>query len=251
MPKASDCGHGLIGGRLGEREHGLKVRSAGEWRHSPGLVQRLGRFTEYTATALNPTPLQDLKACPRCGLVQRIEVAPAGWTVRCTRCGSRVVRPRSNGRASRAAAFALGALILYPAAMVLPVLEIQKLGHRRSATIWTGAVDLLSGGQIAVGLLVFVCSIVVPVLKVGGVFALCTGLLRGHHGARAHRFMEWIGRWGMIDVLLVAVLVAAVKLGSWVDVHPGPGVAAFAAVVVLSLLASAQVDPARIWEGVE
>ena len=72
--------------------------------------------------------------------------------------------------------------------------------------------------------------------------------LHKHHRASTYRVVEWIGRWGMLDVLLVALLVAAVKLGSWVEVHPGPGVAAFGGVVIFSLLASAAFDPQAIWE---
>lgn len=145
---------------------------------------------------------------------------------------------------SWASAFALGALVLYPLAIGLPVLELRRLGYTREVTVWSGAVDLISEGQTAVGLLVFACSIVVPLLKLGGIVML--GIDSAWQGPaarrRAHRVIEWVGRWGMLDVLLVAILVAAIKLGHWADIHPGPGVAAFAAVVVLSLLASAVFD---------
>jgi paraquat-inducible protein A len=146
------------------------------------------------------------------------------------------------------AAFALGALVMYPLAVSLPVLELRKLGHTRQVTVWSGAVDLISEGQAAVGLLVFTCSIVVPLLKLGGIVLLgIEDLWSGRADARrrAHRAIDWIGRWGMLDVLLVAIVVAAIKLGNWADIHPGPGVAAFASVVVMSLLASAVFDPAR------
>jgi len=153
---------------------------------------------------------------------------------------------RSRRSLSWAGAFALGALILFPLAISLPVMQLRKLGHVREVTVWSGAVELLSSGQLAVGLLVFVCSIVIPLLKLGGILAL--GLEapwrgREHHRVRTHRVIDWVGRWGMLDVLLVAVLVAAIKLGNWADISPGPGVVAFASVVVLSLLASAVFDP--------
>jgi paraquat-inducible protein A len=147
------------------------------------------------------------------------------------------------------AALALAALILYPASMLLPVLELQKLGHSRSVTVWSGAMELITEGQTAVGLLVFACSIVIPVLKMLGIFALsCEGLWGSAAAkARLHGVIDWAGRWSMLDVLLVAILVAAIKLGTWADIHAGPGIVAFSAVVVLSLLASAVFDPAAAW----
>ena len=160
---------------------------------------------------------------------------------------------QANPRLNWAGAFALGALILYPLAISLPVMQLRKLGHVREVTVWSGAVELLSSGQLAVGLLVFTCSILVPLVKLGGILLL--GLEapwrgREHQRARTHKVIDWMGRWGMLDVLLVAVLVAAIKLGNWADISAGPGVVAFASVVVLSLMASAVFDPRALEERV-
>jgi paraquat-inducible protein A len=176
---------------------------------------------------------------------------------RCPRCGARIDVPVRRQWRSRTlvAALALAALILYPVSMYLPVLEVRKLGHIHSATIWSGVVELLSAGQVAVGLLILVCSIIIPLVKIAGLLVLSSSGSRPHFAGlslrakvRVHRAIDGIGRWGMVDVLLVAILVAAVKLGSWVSVHPGPGIGAFAAVVALSLAASAAFDPRFIWE---
>ena len=82
------------------------------------------------------------------------------------------------------------------------------------------------------------------------VTALSAGemLLPSRQRALTYRLVEFLGRWGMLDVVLIAVLVAAVKLGDLVEVRPGPGLAVFASVVVLSLLASASFDPHGLWE---
>ncbi|HYE60963.1 MAG TPA: paraquat-inducible protein A [Phycisphaerales bacterium] len=155
---------------------------------------------------------------------------------------------RESRGLSWAGAFALAALILYPLAVSLPVMQLRKLGHVRDVTVWSGAVELLGSGHTAVGVLVFLCSIVIPLMKLLGIFLLgfeSPWRGRGHQRLRTHRVIDWVGRWGMLDVLLVAVLVAAIKLGSWADISPGPGVIAFASVVVLSLLASAVFDVPR------
>jgi paraquat-inducible protein A len=216
-----------------------------------------------------PSPVPDrLHACRSCGLIQHVPLeggplAP-GFLARCARCRCTVAAADTPESAatrrrsmSRAAAFALAALILYPLAMSLPVIEIQRLGARREATIWSGAVQLMADHQVIVGLIVFLCSIVIPLLKIGGMFIVCAGgarafshgpILRPHHRLHTYRAIDFLGRWGMIDVLLVAILIAAVKLGNWVQVHPGPGTLAFAAVVILSMLSSAVFNPAAIWD---
>jgi len=181
-------------------------------------------------------------------------VPPVGHGQRacCSRCRTIVARAHDPKARSRVIALATAALVMYPAAMALPVLELERLGHRSEATIWSGALELLKEGSIAVGVIVLVCSIIIPAIKLTGILLLCTRLewFERHHRAAAYHAIEWLGRWGMVDVLLVAVLVAAVKLGTWVNVSPGPGAAAFAAVVVLSMLASAVFDPSQIWEEV-
>lgn len=196
------------------------------------------------------TPPAAARACPCCGLEQLVPPIPRGSKALCARCRSVVGRAHDPKARSRVVALAAAALALYPAAMVLPVLEIERLGHRSAATIWSGALELLREGSVAIGVIVLVCSIIIPAIKLVGILLLCTRLewFERHHRASTYHLVEWLGRWGMVDVLLVAVLVAAVKLGSWVNVAPGPGAAAFAAVVVLSMLASAVFDPAQIWE---
>lgn len=194
-------------------------------------------------------PLQGIRACPCCGLLQRVRPVRHGWRSRCVRCRATISRSIRPGSQARAGAFALAALILFPVAMVLPIIEIERFGHVQSATIWSGVVELAADGLVAVAVVVFLCSIVIPVLKITAIFALCAGdlVLARHHRATTYRLLEWIGRWGMVDVLLVAVLIAVVKLGNWVQMRPGGGATAFTAVVVLSLLASTAFDPHIIW----
>ncbi len=192
-----------------------------------------------------------LRACHACGLVHRVGEVPARYRARCTRCHA-VIRTAPHPRAAaRAAAFALAALLLYPIAMTLPIMTLTELGHTRETTVWAGLVSLLAAGQIAVGLVVLFCSVVAPLFKLGAILTLCSGemLLPARHRAITYRLVEFLGRWGMLDVVLIAVLVAAVKLGDLVEVSPGPGLLAFAMVVILSLLASVCFDPHGLWEG--
>jgi paraquat-inducible protein A len=151
---------------------------------------------------------------------------------------------------SRAAAAALGALVLFPAAIALPALEVERFGHRHVTGVGAGVIDLLAEGNVVIGLVVLICSVVLPPAKLVTLLLLCAraGPLGARERAGAWRLVEATGRWGMIDVLLAAVLVAALKLGDVVDVTPGPGLIAFAGMVGLSLAASAWFDPRALWE---
>lgn len=191
-----------------------------------------------------------LRACHTCGLVHTVAEVPPGHRAFCTRCNAKIRNSPHPRAAARAAAFALAALMLYPLALTLPILTLTELGHTRQTTIWSGMVSLLAGGQLAIGVVVLFCSVIAPLFKLGAIFALSAGelLLPSRHRAVTYRLVEMLGRWGMLDVVLIAVLVAAVKLGDLVEVTPGPGLFAFTTVVVLSLLASAFFDPHGLWE---
>lgn len=191
-----------------------------------------------------------LSTCHCCGLIQRVDPVARGFVARCARCRTVVQHARVPRTRQRTMAFALAALALYPPAMLLPVLEVSRLGHTQEATIWSGVVALMAEGEIIVGAVVFLASVVAPIAKLTAMFALCLPArwFADRHRALTYRAIEWIGRWGMLDVLLVAILVAVVKLGDLVRVTPGPGLGAFAGVVILSLLASAAFNPHAIWE---
>lgn len=195
--------------------------------------------------------MRSLRACSCCGLVHQVPLPPRGHEAACVRCGSRILGAGGHPRGgARVAAISLAALILYPLALALPVMRIERLGHEHASSIWGGMVDLLADGQWFVGVAILLFSIVTPISKLAAMFVLCSGerMLAPSHRALTYRAVEFLGRWGMADVLLVALVVAMVKLGDIVTVTPGVGVVAFGAVVVLSLLASAAFDPHAIWE---
>lgn len=199
---------------------------------------------------MDSNPMTDLGACHCCGLVHAVPQIDARSVACCIRCNSVIrhgIHPRSI---PRTAAYALAALILYPLALTLPVMQIERFGHVSDASIWSGMVGLLSEGHLFVGMAVLMFSVIAPVGKLGLLAVLCAGnkLVTRHDRAKVYKLIEFIGRWGMVDVLLVAVLVAVVKLGDLVTVTPGPGVIVFGVVVILSLIASTMFDPHAIWE---
>lgn len=166
------------------------------------------------------------------------------------RCRQRVAQHRPAD-AARAAALSLAALVLLVPANLLPILEIEYLGRTKASTVWGGCVALWDEGMWMVATLVFVASIAVPFAKLAAIFLLCW-LDGSGRAVRARawtlRQIERIGRWSMLDVFLLAVLVALVKLDSLSSAHPGAGLFFFAAVVVLTILASASFDARTLWQ---
>ena len=192
-----------------------------------------------------------LAACPCCGLIQAVGALRPGFRARCGRCRTTLRRARGRWRRHRyVAALALAALLLFPVAVSLPLMEVERFGQAHRASLWSGTVSLLADGELAVGVIVLFCSLVLPLLKLGALFVIAGSGARLGHRTRATNWhlVEWSGRWGMLDVLLVALLVAAVKLGDIVQLQAGPGATAFAACVLLNLAASASFDPHQLWE---
>jgi paraquat-inducible protein A len=146
-------------------------------------------------------------------------------------------------------AASLGGLLLYFPAIFLPILEIEKLGHHHHTSLLGGTLDLITGGNLLVGLIVLLFSIILPLLKLLALLELSyIGSTQRRHRAWTYRLVEWTGRWSMMDVLLLAMLVALVKLGDLVSFHLGPAVVAFVLCVAMSMTASIMFDPHAIWE---
>lgn len=191
-----------------------------------------------------------LQVCHCCGLIHEVPDVSAGQSVLCTRCqtafGDELHGRRSAGRT---AALAVAAFVLYWPAVLLPIVEVERLGHRHASSLLIGTLDLFRHGSWFVGLIVLVFSIVFPVTKLVLLLELSLlKLLQRRQKAWAFRLTEQLGRWSMMDVLLLAFLVMLVKLGSLVEFHFGPAVIAFVACVVLSMSASLCFDPHAIWD---
>jgi paraquat-inducible protein A len=151
--------------------------------------------------------------------------------------------------AERTMASAFGALVLYFPAILLPILTVEQLGQRHQSSLLGGSLELLRSGNLFVGAVVLLFSIVLPLVKIIGLLELSWfGLLKQTHQAAVHRTMELTSKWSMLDVMLLALLVMIVKLGGIVEFHFGPAVFAFVGCVGMNMLASYCFDPHAIWE---
>ena len=190
-------------------------------------------------------------SCETCGLTQRVDPLAPGMSAECIRCGA-TLASRPAGGADATLALTVAALVLYIPANLYPILSMNLYGAYSENTVWDGVVSLMQHNEYFVAAIVFVASIVIPLLKLLGLFFLVWSVKWGRGQrlrARTHifKFIDAIGPWAMLDVFLLAVLVALVKLGDLARVIPGPGLVAFTFVVVLTMLASQSFDPKLIW----
>lgn len=191
-----------------------------------------------------------LATCHGCGLLSR-----AGHGARCPRCGSPLHGRKPNSIA-RTWALVIAAAILYLPANLLPIMETSSLFGAQEDTILSGVVYLWRTGSWHLALVVFIASILVPMAKL---FALVILLLSVQLHARwqpvqrtrLYRLVELVGRWSMLDVYVVTLLVALVQLEALATVRPGAGALAFGAVVVLTMFAAMSFDPRLIWDSME
>jgi len=189
-----------------------------------------------------------LKACHCCGQIHRLPALSGTQVAVCTRCGAGFYR-LSTQSASRTAAAATAAFILYWPAILLPILRIEKFGHHHESSLLFGTIELLREGSWFVGAVVLLFSIVFPIIKIVLLLELSLlGLLHRQHKAQTYRVMEFAGKWSMMDVMLLAFMVMLVKLGTLVQFQFGPAVWAFVLCVAMSMLASMSFDPHTIWD---
>jgi paraquat-inducible protein A len=201
------------------------------------------------ATALR----SGLLSCTACGLL----CAPSanGDACNCPRCGARLSSRKPNSIA-RTWAFLIAAYIMYIPANLMPIMETRSLFGEQNDTIMSGVVFLWVSGSWPLALLVFCASIFVPLLKLFSLTVLTISVQRKsawhpHQRAKLYRFVDLIGRWSMLDIYVVTLLVALVQLKSFAAIQAGPGAMAFGAVVVLTLLSANSFDPRFIWDFVK
>lgn len=188
--------------------------------------------------------------CRCCDLAVRADEVEPGTSLRCPRCGSKVLGRKFNSL-QRTAAFTLAALLLYIPANIYPILRMEFYGAYSESTVWDGCARLFQDGMWFVAMIVFLASILIPLFKLLGLFFLVVtvGSSRWQRErTRIFRFIDVIGPWAMLDVFLLAVLVAVVKLEQLATILPGPGIVAFAAVVILTIMASQSFDSRLIWD---
>jgi len=189
-------------------------------------------------------------SCETCGLLSlpSRDRSP----VRCPRCGDDLDFRRHHS-VQHAWALVIAAAICYIPANVLPVMTTRTIKSAEPTTILSGIVHLYDSGSWILSLIVLIASVIIPLGKIGALAYLLVTVQRRStqrnvERARLFRLLKVIGRWSMLDVFVVAFVVTLIQFQPFLSVVPGPGVLFFAAVVILTILASDAFDPRLIWD---
>lgn len=199
---------------------------------------------------------QHAVGCHTCALLCTVaDRAAAHAHPECPRCGA-TLHDRKPNSITRTWALLIAAAIFYIPANVLPVTTVTSLGHTQSDTIMSGVVYFLLHGEWPLALLIFFASVFVPLLKILVLGYLLISVQRRSQWrpaerTRLYRVTETIGRWSMVDVYVVTILVALVKLGNLATIEAGYGAVFFCAVVIVTMFAAMSFDPRLIWDRLE
>lgn len=220
------------------------------WLDEDAMWEQIGRLRRTVPPLVLPSLHLPLIGCDSCGQVSRLREKDA-----CPRCDT-PLRHRKPQATTRTGALLLTAAILYIPANVYPVMTVIRFGRGAPSTILGGVRELIEYRMWPLALLVFVASILVPVLKLVGMGTLLFMTQRAspkrlHDRTRLFRLVDFIGRWSMIDVFMLSILTALVRMGVIASVEPGWGAVAFASVVVLTMLSALSFDPRLMWDAAE
>jgi len=191
---------------------------------------------------------QGMRSCPCCTAILAADHPD------CPRCGV-IAAPRRKHSLQWTLALLFTSLIIYIPANLLPIMVTETLGTPYPSNIMAGVILLWSDGSYPVALVIFIASIMVPSLKMLAIGWLCWNASgRGQRDSeRMHliyEIVEFVGRWSMIDVFVIAVLSALVRMGQLMNVYPATGALLFALVVILTMIAAMTFDPRLTWDRV-
>lgn len=189
---------------------------------------------------------QGLQGCTVCTAVAPLDA------IICDGCGARL-HAGWDDSIQETWAWLITSVILYVPANFLPIMHTTFLGKSTENTILGGVVTLWEHGSYPIALIIFVASVLVPISKILILTWLCLSVQMGStlalaQKARLYRVTEFVGRWSMVDVFVVGILVALIQLGNIMTILPGPAALTFAAMVAATMIAATAFDPRLIWQ---
>lgn len=152
--------------------------------------------------------------------------------------------------------FLITAILFYIPANLFPIMTTELLGDKSPSTIIGGVVLFVEHGSYFIAVIIFTASVVVPIAKMAAIFWLCYSAssqrkLNHYELTRLYRMTELVGKWSMIDVYVVAILVALIQVTGLMSIQPGIAASAFATVVILTMIGAQKFDVRLIWDKLE
>ena len=211
-----------------------------------------------TQTSLNEAaPERELMTGKKAGLVLCTECHSIHHYIsqvdqQCSRCGADL-HQRKPDSLNRTWALLISSMILFIPANILTIMNVVYFGQDDPSTIIGGVILLLQMGSYSVAFVVFVASILVPVFKMIGILMILLSLkyqinITDRQRIRMFRFIEFIGRWSMLDIFVISILAALVNINGVAVITAGNAATAFGCVVVLTMLAASSFDTRLLWD---
>ena len=203
-----------------------------------------------TQQSLAEVPLTELVACHECDLLMRRPEIADGERVECPRCGYELYSHRPQV-IRRSLALVLAALLLYIPANFQPIMQMTMLGQSSHDTVWSGVLGLYDAGMQSIAVVVFLCSMAVPLLKLLCqllvLLSICLKVGQGY-GFLLYRIYHHMREWGMLEVYLIGILVSIVKLADIAELSIGFGLFCFIALLLVQVWLEVTMSPHQIWE---
>ncbi|HCM48328.1 MAG TPA: paraquat-inducible membrane protein A [Colwellia sp.] len=189
-----------------------------------------------------------LALCPKCHKLNNLMTEPQ----QCSRCQGMFYQRKHNSL-QYTLAWNFAALLAFIPANFYPIMIVYQLGIGRDATILSGISEFISHGLYPIAIIIFTASIIVPLLKIMGLFVLVykvhTGIrLKPDKHSKFYHALESLGPWSMLDVFVVALMVAVVELGFVTSVAAGPAINYFTITVIFTMFAANSFDPRLLWD---
>jgi paraquat-inducible protein A len=173
----------------------------------------------------------------------------------CPRCGESL-HMRGRNSVDRCWALLVSAVLFTLPANLLPIMSVESLGHFTTSTIIDGILHFFQEGSYGIGLIILTASLLVPFFKIIG---MCLILISIHfqwksqlrHKAIMFRFIQFVGRWSMLDIFVIALLCSLVRFGGLSTIHAAPAALYFTAVVLCTMFAAINFDPRLLWDSAE
>ena len=193
---------------------------------------------------------KSLIACHECDLLHRVQPLPEGGAARCVRCGALLYYQKKDSL-DRTLALTIAGLVLFIVANTFPFLAMKSGGLVRETTLITGIKGLYLQGMEALALLVFLTSILVPLVQIAGMLYVLVPLKVNRvprNLALVYRFLRSLQPWGMMEVFMLGILVSYVKLGKMAKIVPGLAIYSFVVLIFVLAGAAASLDPRIVWD---
>ncbi|WIE49648.1 paraquat-inducible protein A [Pseudomonas sp. GM17] len=202
------------------------------------------------APGLSELPLDDLVACHECDLLMRKPELVHGEKAQCPRCGYELYAHRHNV-VDRSLALVIAALLLYVPANFLPIMQLNLLGQSSEDTVWSGVIGLFNTDMQGVAVVVFLCSMGIPLLKLVCQLLVLLSIrldIGRSYGLLLYRIYHHLRDWGMLEVYLMGVLVAIVKLADLAAMTVGLGLVCFVSLLLVQVWLEVVMSPHQIWD---